>query len=223
MLEGIEVKNLEKLLSDGNYCSGTLADKVKSEFIIPIETSYKTIGMDWFGSAAAKHLPNIKTFHDDMVTMYNYLISLGNTISEIAEGFDVLEQQAGGDSRGITAVKKAGYTEVLSTIEKEAGQRVAITNASVTAGQTLKDVASKISTITTEISNKKNDVFSNWLSGGNPKALNDKMQEAIEKMNSFQKTVSEVVADIEAAHNVFTNINTSSNAGNTGSSNVSIN
>lgn len=222
MLEGIDVKNLDTLLTDGNYCSGTLAEKVKSEFISPIASAYNTIGKDWFGSAAAKHLPSIKLFHDDMVTMYNYLISLGNTISAIAEGFDALEQQAGGVSRGISAVRKPSYSETLNEIPKEVGQRVAITQESVTAGQILKDVSSKIPSITSEVETKKNDVFSNWLSGGSPQTFSSKIQESIDKMRSFEKTVSEVVSDIESAHNVFKSVS-GTQVGGTGNTNVSIN
>ncbi len=138
----INVKDIHRLSELGEQCSNVIAPKINTSFITPIASAYTSIGNDWEGSAAARHLPNIKLFYDDMVKMHDYMIDIGNGISQVAEKFDEMEQRAGGDSRGIVAVIKPRYAGILTAIPKDPGKSIKITQTSVDAGKELKLVAS---------------------------------------------------------------------------------
>lgn len=219
----VNVRNITDLLNDGEDLSGTIAQRVSNQFLSPIAEAYKTLGSDWEGSAAANHLPKVKAFYDDLEVLYNYLISTGNSISKIAEYFDRLEQQAGGTSRGITAAVKSSYSGILASITKDPGQSIKITQASAQAGNQLTAVANNLDSLISDIRSKKDQIFNNWMSGGNPETINSKIEEALTKMSSFKTTVIDVTTDIENGIKVFQGLDSSGVSPSGGSTTYTIN
>ncbi len=171
--------------------------KIMGEFINPALDALKTMEGDWSGEAAKEKLPIVEAFIKDLGSLKIHVSELGAAVSKKVVSLDEGDLAAAGRGGSMLSVATANTEAVNVSSPQVDPNLLKMSGATVTAGNTINELATKIRTLKDEIEKEKQSLSGFWKTGGEIDVILKNIDDSLAELTTFEGKAKELTESIQ--------------------------